>query len=79
MHIVVLVGNTYTPLYHFLLKVIEYLTCNFYIVAGVVIEDGKVLMIQEAKPSCRGPWCLPVGIVSRKETLMVRSLEQVFT
>ena len=43
-----------------------------YIVAGVVIEDGKVLMMQEAKPSCRGLWCLPVGTVGRKETLVVR-------
>lgn len=39
----------------------------------MVIEDGKVLMMQEAKPSCRGQWCLPVGTVNRKESLVVRS------
>ena len=44
-----------------------------YVAAGVVIEDGKVLMIQEAKPSCRGRWYLPVGRVEQKETLVVRS------
>ena len=44
-----------------------------YIVAGVVIEDGKVLMVQEAKPSCRGQWCLPAGTVDKKESLVVRS------
>ena len=43
-----------------------------YIVAGVVIDDDKVLMIQEAKPSCRQLWCLPAGNVGRKESLVVR-------
>ena len=45
-----------------------------YIVAGAAIENDKVLMIQEAKPSCRGQWCLPVGTVARKESLVVRCI-----
>ncbi len=33
-----------------------------YIVAAVLVnEDGEVLMIQEAKPSCNGQWYLPAG------------------
>eukprot|EP01088_Endostelium_zonatum_P016354 TRINITY_DN4398_c0_g1_i2.p1 TRINITY_DN4398_c0_g1~~TRINITY_DN4398_c0_g1_i2.p1 ORF type:complete len:259 (-),score=49.61 TRINITY_DN4398_c0_g1_i2:2-778(-) len=31
------------------------------IVAVVVIQDGKVLMVQEAKESCRGKWYIPAG------------------
>ena len=48
-----------------------------YVVVGVVIEDGKVLMIQEAKPSCRGRWYLPAGRVEKKESLVVRSFKFV--
>ena len=42
-----------------------------YVVAAVVIDNDKVLMIQEAKPSCRGQWYLPAGRVEKKETLIV--------
>lgn len=41
-----------------------------YIVAGVVIEDGKVLMMQEAKASCRGRWYLPAGRMEKDESIV---------
>ena len=43
-----------------------------YIVCGVVIEGDKVLMIQEAKLSCRGQWYLPAGRMEENETIVVR-------
>ena len=42
-----------------------------YIVAAVVIQDGKVLLIQEAKESCRGKWYLPAGRMEPNETIVV--------
>ena len=42
-----------------------------YIVAGVVIQDGKVLMMQEAKQSCRDTWYLPAGRMEENETIVV--------
>ena len=42
-----------------------------YIVAAVVIQDGKVLLIQEAKESCRGEWYLPAGRMELNETIVV--------
>lgn len=38
---------------------------------GLVIDNDKVLMIQEAHRSCRGKWYLPAGIVERDESLEV--------
>jgi len=35
---------------------------NAVIVAGgLVVKDDKFLLVQEAKPSCRGKWNLPAG------------------
>ena len=42
-----------------------------YIVAGVVVVGDKVLLIQEAKPSCRGDWYLPAGRMEANETIVV--------
>ena len=43
-----------------------------YIVAAVVTNDHQeVLMMQEAKESCRGKWYLPAGRVEPNETLEV--------
>jgi 8-oxo-dGDP phosphatase len=47
--------------------VLKWNTC--YIVCGLVVSDGKVLMIQEAKRSCRGMWYLPAGRVEQNESL----------
>lgn len=41
-----------------------------YIVSAVVIEDGKVLMMREAKKRCRGLWYLPAGRVELNESLV---------
>ena len=40
-----------------------------YIVAGVCIKDGKVLLMQEAKESCRGRWYLPAGRMEPGESI----------
>lgn len=42
-----------------------------YVVVGVVLREGKVLMMQEAKPSCRGRWYLPAGRMEAGETVEV--------
>lgn len=45
-----------------------------YIVAGIVFKEGKLLLIQEAKPDCRGAWYLPAGRMEPNETVVVRSV-----
>ena len=40
-----------------------------YIVAGVCIQDGKVLLMQEAKLSCLGQWYLPAGRMEPGESI----------
>ena len=42
-----------------------------YVVGMVLMREGKVLLIQEAKQSCRGSWYLPAGRVEPNETLEV--------
>ena len=42
-----------------------------YVVMGVVLREGKVLMMQEAKRSCRGRWYLPAGRMEAGETIEV--------
>jgi len=43
-----------------------------YIVAAVVWNEAEeVLLIQEAKASCRGKWYLPAGRVEPNESLAV--------
>ena len=44
-------------------------TC--YVVCGLVVKDEKILMVQEAKPSCRGLWYMPAGRVEKNESLEV--------
>lgn len=34
----------------------------------VFVKDNKVLLVQQAKPSARGLWCLPGGHVEEGET-----------
>lgn len=40
-----------------------------YIVSAVVLNEGRVLMMREAKKSCRGTWYLPAGRVEKNESL----------
>ena len=41
--------------------------------AGGAEDDkkGRVVMIQEGMPSCRGKWYLPAGLVDEGETMQV--------
>ncbi|KAL7301226.1 hypothetical protein TKK_0006191 [Trichogramma kaykai] len=49
-----------------------------YIVAAVLINgDDEVLMIQEAKPSCKGKWYLPAGRVEPHENLIDATRREV--
>lgn len=41
--------------------------------AAVLFEGDKVLLIQEAKPSCSGDWYLPAGRMEPDETIVVRA------
>ena len=43
-----------------------------YIVAGIVVEGDRVLMMQEAKASCWGRWYFPAGRMEKNETIQVR-------
>lgn len=47
--------------------VLGYTVC--YIVSAVVFNEGRVLMMREAKRSCRGTWYLPAGRVEKDESL----------
>jgi len=47
-------------------KTVTYIVCTV-----LVNERGEVLMIQEAKRSCRGRWYLPAGRMERNETIEV--------
>jgi len=43
-----------------------------YIVCTVLVNDrDEILMVQEAKKSCRGTWYLPAGRMEPNETLEV--------
>ena len=42
-----------------------------YIVAAIVIQDGKVLLTQEASHTIRGKWYLPCGKMEPNETIAV--------
>lgn len=45
-------------------------TVTYIVVAVVLNEIDKVLMMQEAKASCKGKWYLPAGRVECNETLV---------
>ncbi len=39
------------------------------VVGGIVEKDGKFLLVQEAKESCRGKWNIPAGHLEVNETV----------
>ncbi len=48
------------------------------IIVGAVIEkDGKYLLVQEAKESCRGKWNLPAGHLDPNETILEATKREV--
>lgn len=48
-----------------------------YIVSAVVAQEGRVLMMREAKSSCRGRWYLPAGRVERNESFEEAVIREV--
>ena len=48
-----------------------------YIVSAVVVQEGRVLMMREAKRSCRGTWYLPAGRVEKNESLKEGVIREV--
>ncbi len=47
------------------------MSSNAKVIVGVVVEkDGKYLLVQEAKASCRGKWNLPAGHLDPGETII---------
>ncbi len=49
-----------------------------HIIAGAVLErDGKFLLIQEAKASCRGKWNFPAGHLDPGESITEAMLREV--
>lgn len=47
------------------------------IVGGVVEQNGKYLLIQEAKAKCRGKWNLPAGHLEVGESLFEGALREI--
>ena len=48
-----------------------------YIVSAVVLKEGRILMMREAKKSCRGTWYLPAGRVEKNESLVEGVVREV--
>ena len=48
-----------------------------YIVSAVVLQEGRVLMMKEAKASCRGKWYLPAGKLEKNESLEEGAIREV--
>ena len=48
------------------------------IVGGVIEKDGKFLLVQEGKESCRGKWNIPAGHLDPNETIFEGAKREVF-
>lgn len=47
------------------------------IVGGIIERDGKYLLIQEAKESCRGKWWLEMGHLEAGETIFEGAVREI--
>lgn len=66
------VSNNHCLLPDGFVPVVKHNVC--YIVCAVVFNDqGEILMMQEAKASCRGMWYLPAGRMEPNETILVNT------
>lgn len=53
------------------------MSSNAKVIVGVVVEkDGKYLLVQEAKESCRGKWNLPAGHLDPGETIIKAAVRE---
>jgi 8-oxo-dGTP diphosphatase len=48
------------------------------IVSAAIVQEGKLLMVQEGKEHCRGQWGLPGGRVEPGEPLLDAIVREVF-
>ena len=48
------------------------------IVGGAIEKDGKFLLVQEGKESCRGKWNIPAGHLDPNETIFEGARREVF-
>ena len=48
------------------------------IVSATVIDEGKLLVVQEGKEFCRGLWSVPGGRVEPGERVLAAALREVF-
>lgn len=44
---------------------------------GLVVKNGRVLMLRRARPPARGRWCFPGGFADRGETLEQAAAREV--
>ncbi len=48
------------------------------IVGGVIEQDGKYLLVQEAQAKCRGQWNLPAGHLDPGESVFAAAKREVY-
>ena len=49
------------------------------VIAGcLIVRNGKVLMVQEAKEKCYGKWNFPAGHVDENESIIDAAIREVY-
>lgn len=51
---------------------------NSIIVGGFIEKDGKFLLVQEAKETCRGKWNVPAGHLEPNESIFGGAKREIF-